>query len=37
MGLDFIVHLREQRVYETLEPLVTQIREDVAQTRALLQ
>jgi riboflavin kinase/FMN adenylyltransferase len=37
VGLDFIVHLREQRVYETLEPLVAQIREDVAQTRALLQ
>jgi riboflavin kinase / FMN adenylyltransferase len=36
VGLDFVAHLREQRVYETLEPLVAQIREDVEQTRALL-
>jgi riboflavin kinase/FMN adenylyltransferase len=36
VGLDFVAHLREQRVYETPEPLVVQIREDVEQTRALL-
>jgi riboflavin kinase/FMN adenylyltransferase len=37
VGLDFVAHLREQRVYDTLEPLVAQIAEDVEQTRALLQ
>jgi riboflavin kinase/FMN adenylyltransferase len=37
VGLDFVARLREQRVYETLEPLVAQIREDVEQTRALLE
>jgi riboflavin kinase / FMN adenylyltransferase len=37
VGLDFLAHLREQRVYETLEPLVAQIAEDVEQTRALLR
>jgi riboflavin kinase/FMN adenylyltransferase len=36
VGLDFVAHLREQRMYETAEPLVAQIREDVEQTRALL-
>ena len=36
VGLDFVAHLREQRMYETLEPLVAQIGEDVEQTRALL-
>jgi riboflavin kinase/FMN adenylyltransferase len=37
VGLDFIAHLREQRVYETIEPLVAQIAEDVDQTRAMLR
>jgi riboflavin kinase/FMN adenylyltransferase len=37
VGLDFVAHLREQRRYETLEPLVAQIQEDVEQTRALLR
>jgi riboflavin kinase / FMN adenylyltransferase len=37
VGLDFIAHLREQRVYETIEPLVAQIAEDVEQTRAMLR
>jgi riboflavin kinase/FMN adenylyltransferase len=37
VGLDFVAHLREQRVYETLEPLVAQIADDVEQTRALLR
>jgi riboflavin kinase/FMN adenylyltransferase len=36
VSLDFIGHLREQRAYEGIEPLVAQIREDVEQTRALL-
>lgn len=34
--LDFVAQLREQRRYEGIEPLVAQIREDVAQTRAAL-
>jgi riboflavin kinase/FMN adenylyltransferase len=37
VGLDFIAHLREQRVYETIEPLVAQIADDVEQTRAMLR
>jgi riboflavin kinase/FMN adenylyltransferase len=37
VSLDFIEHLREQRAYDGIEPLVAQIREDVEQTRALLQ
>ena len=37
VGLDFIVHLREQRVYATIEPLVAQIADDVEQTRAMLR
>jgi riboflavin kinase/FMN adenylyltransferase len=36
VSLDFVAHLREQRKYEGIEPLVAQIREDVEQTRALL-
>jgi riboflavin kinase/FMN adenylyltransferase len=36
VSLDFVAHLREQRVYESIEPLVAQIRDDVEQTRALL-
>jgi riboflavin kinase/FMN adenylyltransferase len=37
VGLDFIAHLREQRVYQTIEPLVAQIADDVEQTRAMLR
>jgi riboflavin kinase/FMN adenylyltransferase len=36
VSLDFVAHLREQRRYDGIEPLVAQIREDVEQTRALL-
>ena len=36
VSLDFVAHLREQRVYTGIEPLVAQIREDVEQTRRLL-
>jgi riboflavin kinase / FMN adenylyltransferase len=36
LALDFVAHLREQRRYEGIEPLVAQIRDDVAQTRTLL-
>jgi riboflavin kinase/FMN adenylyltransferase len=36
VSLDFVGHLREQRRYDGIEPLVAQIREDVEQTRALL-
>jgi riboflavin kinase/FMN adenylyltransferase len=37
VSLDFVAHLREQRRYDAVEPLVAQIREDVERTRALLQ
>ena len=30
VGLDFVAHLREQRRYDAIEPLVAQIDEDVA-------
>jgi riboflavin kinase/FMN adenylyltransferase len=36
VALDFVARLREQRTYAGIEPLVTQISEDVQQTRALL-
>jgi riboflavin kinase/FMN adenylyltransferase len=36
VSLDFAAHLREQRVYDAIEPLVAQIHEDVEQTRVLL-
>ena len=36
VSLDFVAHLREQRRYDTLEPLVAQIAEDVEHTRGLL-
>jgi riboflavin kinase/FMN adenylyltransferase len=36
VALDFVARLREQRTYAGIEPLVAQIREDVAQTRDLL-
>jgi riboflavin kinase/FMN adenylyltransferase len=37
LGLDFIAHLREQRTYDGIEPLVAQIRDDVERTRAVLE
>ena len=36
VSLDFVAHLREQRKYDGIEPLVAQIREDVEQTRSVL-
>jgi riboflavin kinase/FMN adenylyltransferase len=36
LALDFVAHLREQRIYTGIEPLVAQIQEDVAQTREIL-
>jgi riboflavin kinase/FMN adenylyltransferase len=36
VSLDFVAHLREQRRYEGIDPLVAQIHEDVAQTRLAL-
>ncbi|MEH0935114.1 bifunctional riboflavin kinase/FAD synthetase [Micromonospora psammae] len=33
LALDFVAHLREQRRYETIEPLVAQMAEDVERTR----
>jgi riboflavin kinase/FMN adenylyltransferase len=36
LSLDFVTRLREMRAYTGVEPLVTQIREDVAQTREIL-
>jgi riboflavin kinase/FMN adenylyltransferase len=36
VALDFVERLREQRSYPAIEPLVAQIREDVARTRAVL-
>ena len=36
VSLDFVAHLREQRTYDGIEPLVAQINEDVGQTRELL-
>jgi riboflavin kinase/FMN adenylyltransferase len=36
VSLDFVEQLREQRRYEGIEPLVAQIREDVEQTRSVL-
>jgi riboflavin kinase/FMN adenylyltransferase len=36
VALDFVARLREQRAYAGVEPLVAQIREDVAQTRLTL-
>jgi len=37
VSLDFVDHLREQRTYDGVEPLIAQIREDVEQTRALVR
>jgi riboflavin kinase/FMN adenylyltransferase len=36
LALDFVARLRETRAYPGAEPLVAQIREDVAQTREIL-
>ncbi|SCL21673.1 riboflavin kinase / FMN adenylyltransferase [Micromonospora rhizosphaerae] len=36
LGLDFVAHLREQRRYDSIEPLVAQIAEDVERTRRAL-
>jgi riboflavin kinase/FMN adenylyltransferase len=36
VALDFVAHLREMRRYDSVEPLVAQINDDVARTRALL-
>jgi riboflavin kinase / FMN adenylyltransferase len=36
VGLDFVAHLREMRRYDTIEPLVRQVEQDVADTRAVL-
>lgn len=36
VSLDFVALLREQRRYDAIEPLIAQIREDVAQTRSAL-
>ncbi|MCW3844266.1 bifunctional riboflavin kinase/FAD synthetase [Micromonospora yasonensis] len=36
LALDFVTHLREQRTYDSIEPLVAQIAEDVARTRRAL-
>jgi riboflavin kinase / FMN adenylyltransferase len=36
LALDFVAHLREMRRYDGIEPLARQIRQDVADTRAIL-
>jgi riboflavin kinase/FMN adenylyltransferase len=36
LSLDFVAHLREMRAYAGAEPLVAQIRDDVARTREIL-
>jgi riboflavin kinase/FMN adenylyltransferase len=36
VSLDFVAHLREMRRYDGVEPLVAQIRDDVARTREIL-
>lgn len=36
VSLDFVGHLREQRTYDGIEPLIAQISADVAETRMLL-
>jgi riboflavin kinase/FMN adenylyltransferase len=37
VSLDFVAHLREQRKYDAIEPLIAQIRADVEETRAALR
>ncbi|BCL16299.1 bifunctional riboflavin kinase/FAD synthetase [Micromonospora sagamiensis] len=36
LALDFVAHLREQRRYDAIEPLIAQMNEDVARTRTAL-
>ncbi|MEN3304855.1 MAG: riboflavin kinase / adenylyltransferase [Micromonosporaceae bacterium] len=36
LALDFVVHLREMRRYDAIEPLIAQIHQDVADTRSAL-
>ena len=36
VALDFVAHLREMRSYDSVEPLIAQIGQDVADTRAVL-
>jgi riboflavin kinase/FMN adenylyltransferase len=36
LALDFVAHLREMRSYDSIEPLITQIHQDVADTRTVL-
>jgi riboflavin kinase/FMN adenylyltransferase len=36
LALDFVAHLREQRTYDSIEPLIAQIGEDVERTRRAL-
>ena len=36
VSLDFVAHLREQRTYDGIEPLIAQIQADVEQTRVML-
>lgn len=36
LAIDFVARLRDERTYPTLNALVAQLREDIAQTRALL-
>jgi riboflavin kinase/FMN adenylyltransferase len=36
LAVDFVAHLRDERAYPTLNALVAQLRQDIAQTRALL-
>ncbi|MDR6325644.1 riboflavin kinase/FMN adenylyltransferase [Actinoplanes couchii] len=36
VSLDFVGHLREQRTYDAIEPLIAQINADVEETRMLL-
>ncbi|MEU5720449.1 MULTISPECIES: bifunctional riboflavin kinase/FAD synthetase [unclassified Micromonospora] len=36
LALDFVAHLREQRTYDAIEPLIAQIGEDVERTRRAL-
>jgi riboflavin kinase/FMN adenylyltransferase len=36
LGLDFVARLRDERAYPTLNALVGQLRQDIAETRALL-
>jgi riboflavin kinase/FMN adenylyltransferase len=36
LAVDFVAHLREMRRYDGIEPLIAQIEQDVADTRAVL-